>query len=254
MRQILCAILSAFTISSAYGWNPTRDFADGFYWSNFPVQMTVIDSDSNRLAQLKRLSDQAVVTWENVVTSANLWTMGSQQVGASGGNIIRWSNNFTAETGLDSNSVLAVTIRYTGGPYIAKSEIVINGNNAINNSESNLRTVILHELGHTVGLDHSQYSNAVMAANLILGFSGLHSDDVTGIQQVTQQTLQRQATGYISPLAGQETSESQSPLSCGTVDMGGGGSGGGPGNGLFSLALGLMVALLAAAKTFKKRI
>lgn len=257
MRQLLFAIVSALSITSAYGYRFTQDFdinTGGFYWRSFPVAMTVIDSDANRLNLLKRLADEAVVTWENVViTTANLWTMSAQQAGSLRGNTIRWSNNFSAETGLDSSSILAVTIRYTGGPYISKTEIIINGNNPINNSETNLRTVILHEMGHTLGLDHSEFSNAVMAPNLIFGFNGLHSDDRAGIAAVASETLRRQATSYISPLSAQETTESESPLSCGTVDLGQGGGGSGPGNGLFSLALGLMLALIASAKGLKKR-
>lgn len=252
MRKLICAIVSVFSVTQAQGYQLTEDFVNGFYWQSLPVNMLVIDSDSNRLSMLKRLTDEAVVTWENVGIQ-NLWTMSAQQVASARGNSIRWSNNFAADTGLDPNSILAVTIRWTGGPYIARSEIIINGNNAINQSESNLRTVILHELGHTLGLDHSQFSNAVMAANLILGFNSLHSDDRAGIKAVTDETLRRQATGYISPLAGSEETTSESPLSCGTVDMTGGDGSGGPGNALFSLALGLMMALVAMGKGLKKR-
>lgn len=252
MRKLLLALLTVVSVQPVLGWNVTEDFQKGFYWSSLPVSMTVIDSDSNRMQLMKALVDDAVTSWEGTVVS-NLWTMSAQQVNSAGGNIIRWSNNFAAETGLSPQSVLAVTVRYTGGPYIARAEIIINGNNAINSSETNLRKVILHELGHTLGLDHSQYSNAIMASSISFNASSLHSDDRSGMQDVVNQTLQRQATGYISPLASYEESESQSPLNCGTVDMGGGSNGGGPGNGLFSLALGFLITLIALAKTSKKQ-
>lgn len=251
MRKLIIAAISFFSIANAYSWNATQDFEQGFYWSTFPVNMKVIDSNATRLNLMKRLADESVQIWQNVVVG-QLWSMSAQQVASASGNIIRWSNNFSAETGLDANSILAVTIRYTGGPYIARAEIIVNGNNVINQSESNLKTVLLHELGHTLGLDHSQYSNAVMAANLILGYNGLHSDDQQGISAVVGETQRRQAIGYVSPLSQSEETQSNSPLSCGTVDMSGG-SGGGGGNTIFSLGIGLLLALIAVARPLKRK-
>lgn len=251
MRKFFLITLSFLALTNAQAWNATQDFNQGFYWSALPVNMKVIDSDSNRLNLIKRLTDESVQIWQNVIVG-QLWNMSAQQVASAGGNIIRWSNNFSAETGLDANSILAVTIRYTGGPYIARAEIIVNGNNIINQSESNLKTVLLHELGHTLGLDHSEYSNAVMAANLVLGFNGLHSDDRQGISAVVGETQRRQAIGYISPLSQSEDTQSASPLNCGTVDMSGG-AGGGGGNTIFSLGIGLILALLAAARPFKRK-
>lgn len=251
MRKLFIATLSFLSVTSAQAWNATQDFNQGFYWASLPVSMKVIDTDSNRLNLIKRLTDESVQIWQNVVVG-QLWTMSAQQVASAGGNIIRWSNNFSAETGLDASSILAVTIRYTGGPYIARSEIIVNGNNIINQSEANLKTVLLHELGHTLGLDHSEYGNAVMAANLVLGYSGLHSDDRQGISAIVGETQRRQAIGYVSPLSQSEDTQSSSPLNCGTVDMSGG-AGGGGGNTIVSLGIGLLLALIAAARPVKRR-
>jgi hypothetical protein len=246
---LLCALIS----TQALAWKATTDFEQGFYWSALPVDLTVVDADSGKLQYLNQLVTRAASTWEAVVPR-DLWGIGAA---ASGGrNIVRWSNNFARETGLDEGSVLAVTIRYSNGPYITRTEIIINGNNAINSYQQNLQTVLIHEMGHTLGLDHSEYSNAVMAASLIFNYQGLHWDDEQGMNAVVNETLRRQAIGYVSPLAKSQETESASPLSCGTVDLGSGrgGQGGGGTNMIISLSLGLVLAILLGKRPLKHKV
>lgn len=244
--RLTTVLLSSLIALPALAYRETIDFQQGFYWSRFPVSMIVADANATRLQQIKGLVDQAAGEWESGLE--NLWNITGVQSSASG-NVIRWSNNFGNETGLDENSVLAVTIRYSQGPYIVKGEIIINGNNRLNGSDSNLHTVIVHEMGHTLGLDHSEYNNAVMAANLIFNYQGLHWDDQAGMAAIVGETKRRQAIGFVSPLSSAEEEESSSALgSCGTVDLGGG-SGGGGGNMILSLGLGMLMTLAL----FKRR-
>jgi hypothetical protein len=143
---------------------------------------------------------------------------------------------------MDPSSVLAVAIRYVNGPYFAKTEIVINGGHSLNQNDYFLRTTLTHELGHTMGLDHSDVSSAVMAPSLQLQYFGLQNDDVVGMQAAAEETDRRQVTGYISPLAYSKVEKSTSPLSCGTV-----GTAGTPGmnmNAGLSLASGLLITFL----------
>jgi hypothetical protein len=242
--RLTLVMLSTLLALPALAYRETIDFQQGFYWSRFPVSMIVADANATRLQQIKGLVDQATAEWESGLE--NLWNITGQSSGS--GNVIRWSNNFGNETGLDESSVLAVTIRYSQGPYIVKGEIIINGNNRLNSAESNLRTVIVHEMGHTLGLDHSEYNNAVMAANLIFNYQGLHWDDQQGMAHIVSTTKQRQAIGYVSPLSSGQEEESSSALgSCGTVDMGGGSGGGG--SMILSLGLGMLMTLAL----FKRR-
>lgn len=215
----------------------TSDFQNGFYWATLPISIQVIEGDPSRKAMLEDLAKSAVMKWEDS-SGLSLWDF----VGSGTRNIIRWSNNFAAETRMDPATVLAVAIRYTNGPYFAKTEIVINGGHTYNQDQAYLHTTLTHELGHTMGLDHSDVSEAVMAPTLQPWFTDLHNDDVQGILSAHAEIENRQITRYVSPLA-YSSGESTTPLSCATV---------GPVttasalsfNGLLSLVSGLLISFV----------
>ncbi len=237
MRWLLLVLAAA----PAWGYNLTQDFTNGFYWASLPVKFTILEKDPTRKALLDRLAAAAVEEWERE-TELSLWDLASSGTN----NVIRWSSNFAAETKMDPQSVLAVAIRYTNGPYFAKSEIVINGGHSAFNSpysainNINLATTLVHELGHTLGLDHSENMLAVMAPTLQYPYNGLQEDDLDGMKDVHAQTENRQLTRFISPLAYSAGSEGKSPLSCGTTASATTGGGG----GLASLGLGMLIGFV----------
>lgn len=222
----------------AWSYQFTSDFKNGFYWQELPVNITVIENDPARKALLEDLAQAAIDDWQSS-SGLSLWNF----IGTGTKNIIRWSTNFARETRMDPESVLAVAIRYTDGPYFAKTEIVINGGHTYNQNEHLLRTTITHELGHTMGLDHSEVGQAVMAPTLQPYYSGLHRDDVDGILAAHSEIHNRQLTRYVSPLAYKKEESSSQPLSCGTI---------GPAsansalnlNGLLSLASGILIGFI----------
>lgn len=226
----------------AWGYKLTQDFTNGFYWAQLPVNFTIVESDPSRASLITQLAQGAISEWENR-TGFSLWDL------TSGGtsNIIRWSTNFAAETQMDATSILAVAIRYTDGPYFAKSEIVINGNHPSFNTSfasinrMNLGTTLVHELGHTMGLDHSENMMAVMAPTLQYPYNGLHSDDLNGMGDAHAQTENRQITKYVSPLAYSKEISESTPLSCGTT---GAATPIASQNHLGSLAVGLLIGLV----------
>ncbi len=221
MKKVLLLLgLVIITISESWAYKFTTDFAAGFYWANLPIQMTVVDSDSTRKARIESITKVAMNEWMDSV-GTDIWGYYASALGASasGKNVVRWSNNFQAETGMSAVTTLAATIRYTSGPYIARTEIVINGSHQMNNNDYYLKTILIHEFGHTVGLDHSDDPYAVMAPSIQLTYNGLGSDDINGMNAVVSKTHNYQAIGYVSPLSKGESSSSTSPMSCGSVNL-----------------------------------
>jgi len=158
---LLKLILIFFFTTTTWGYRLTSDFLNCFYWSELPINITVLDNDPTRKAMLEDLSKVAIEEWQSR-SGLSLWDYS----GAATKNIIRWSTNFAKETKMDPESTLAVAIRYTKGPYFAKTEIVINGGHALNQNQSYLRTTLTHELGKKMGLYHSDGDQAVRAPTL----------------------------------------------------------------------------------------
>lgn len=244
---ICCAFL-LITPSKGFAWSFTEDFNAGYYWKSLPVSFGKFVTNPSDGALLAQLTDQAQQEWENAV-GREIWSMpGGYVVGAGSGNHIRWSNNFAAETGYDPNTTLAVTVRYSSGTYFSKVEIILNGDNSAlrSNSQGMLKKTILHELGHTIGLDHSQ-QYSIMGANLS-GVSSLQWDDSQGANAAIDEHLYRQQIGYVSPLA--SDSGNNTFAACGSVVLASSDSEGpGPGGSfILSLGLGLIFALFSRRK------
>lgn len=237
MWKTLLIMISLIEVAHAYRF--TRDFQNGFYWENLPIRIAVVESNPTLKNKLDTLTAQAVQEWE---TSTNLDVWDIVPAGNST-NIIRWSNDFANETKMDEGSVLAVAIRYTEGPYFAKTEIVINGKHRYNQNNSDLFTTIKHELGHTMGLDHSDVLGAIMWPELQTYGVGVSHDDVQGMNEAYDIMMERQLTRYVSPLAYETSSESQG-LSCATVTT----TPMAAGQGLVSLIIGMLISFVRKVK------
>jgi len=216
-----------FLMSSlkAFSYQFTTDFNQGIYWKTFPIVMKKFVVEISDGALLTKIVSEAEVEWENVVKNKlgkniDLWNFTSPvSSGGHSGNYIRWSENFAAETGYSALTTLAVTIRYNAGSFLEHVEIILNGNRSDlkQNWNQTLKKTILHEFGHSIGLDHTD-ANAVMAA--YLGpYSSLQPDDIEGGAQVIAETLHRQEIGYVANIGSNEKYENNLLGACGTVEI-----------------------------------
>lgn len=246
---LLGIFLGVFTTVVANAYTFTSDFQAGAFWPSLPVDIDKFAVDASEGTQLSAVVSDSEDEWESAV-GTELWDFSTpvQYNQNFSGNNIRWSNNFSSDTGYDSQTTLAVTIRYRQGNHLVKTEIILNGELAYlrQNQGNILKKTILHELGHVIGLDHTSHY-AIMRAS-VTDLDTLQSDDINGAIAVTDETLARQAGGgNVQPLAGDSieiNSQREGLGACGTVAMIDDQSGGGPGNGFIaSLLIGMILTV-----------
>ncbi len=229
----------------------TDDFKAGHYWQSFPLGISRFVADNSEGTLLEEVTRSAEEQWESAI-GKNIWDLTPVIVSMSySGNYIRWSNNFAADTGYDPTRTLAVTIRYASGTYLQKVVIILNGGMPQLRQDwaGLLHKTVLHEMGHVIGLDHSN-ETSIMAA-YISSLSTLQQDDIAGGNAVINETLYRQSIGYVAPSTASNKESNGSMLSsCGTIDTGSGPKGGGPAG--FALSLGLGVSLTFFIRRLKR--
>lgn len=221
---------------SSFAYNFASDVQQGMFWSSFPLTMQVVvpTDDGGLLMKLVKESEQE---WEDSL-GLNIWDI---RAAASGDeNTIYWENDFGNATGYNPNQTLAVTFRYQQMGIFSKVQIVLNGSMSTlrQNWNSLLKKTILHEMGHTFGLDHST-EPAIMQA-YIGAFNGLQADDIAGGNAVIDVQVERQATGAYLAL----DEQGNQIVACGSIttqtDINNGGSNLASLSFLISLLLGFI--------------
>ncbi len=243
MRTFLFALFFSTPLLHSYVF--TQDFKQGIYWAKFPILLSEISIENDSL--LKMIVQDCELEWESEL-GQEIWDISS----GTSSNKIRWSNNLGDETGYDEESTLAVTIRYRKGTYFERVEIILNGKNQElrQNLGGILYKTVLHELGHTIGLDHTE-EPAIMQA-MISPIDHLQLDDIEGGLAVMTENQYRQSIRYVSPLS--STKESHSAVSCGTIDVDDSDQGNGPYNFALSFVFGVIVIYLTRSLQYRGKI
>lgn len=231
--------MAVFFSTKSYGYAFTQDFNKGFYWRVFPLEVKKFASNATDGALLESLATEAFAEWEAVV-GKNLWVVTPvEQSTKYTGNYIRWSENFGSETGYDPTRTLAITVRYNQGTFFEHTEIILNGGLSYlrQNWGNTLKITLLHEIGHTLGLDHSD-QEAIMAASLG-SVNVLQPDDINGMNALVDETIKRQTSGYTSPYSSNSAPTNNKLISgCGSIKE----VNSDPGNFMGAGIIGLLVA------------
>ena len=189
--------------SIVFSFEFTSDFKMGYFWMNFPILFTVNPSGLSE-DDLKITEDalvDAMETWYSQADSPiRVWEFipWDQVQGNGGVQVVKWSSDFTRETGYSALGTMAVTIRQSTTPFIRKSDIIVNSTHTSLRNQENLTLVLVHELGHTLGLDHSNQVGAVMYSSLSFGPMAnreLSEDDINGYNAVVAENINRQKNG-----------------------------------------------------------
>ncbi len=236
--------LTLFAAPEAWTYTLTQDFQQGIYIPNFPIDMKRFAVDASEGSTLQSITQAATDEWENAL-GVDLWDVQGNYtlaLGGYSGNYIRWSNNFAAETGFDPTRTLAVTVRYNNGNFVTNIIIILNGGMPFLRANQNniLYKTILHELGHTIGLDHSQQP-AIMQA-FVGQIDHLTQDDVDGGNAIVDETLNRQSSGFVAKSTADVKDGATKMVGCGSIQLV---ESGGGGSGIMAPLLSFLIGLLA---------
>lgn len=268
MKKLMMLVLATFVATNAlYAFQLNNVAKNGARWRSYPVSMSLNTTDSG-------LADKAVLTaiqdqmskWNDAVGFEVLEVSGMDKTPAAntmdvdGMNMIAFSTNFrTDSNGFDPRSAVAIAGQYGDGYAMTDAFLLFNSEYVAWDTDTatsiskrtyrdHLPTIALHELGHVLGLGHSDNTSAVMAATRQTKIMDtLTNDDIAGGKYITGVSSATE-TG-----AGQSTTDNTSGSGmsggCGTITSNSGGSNGGNISGNAAIMLLPMLALLF----FRKR-
>ena len=122
----LIATIFYFYTSLAFSYQFTNDFLGGAFWKSFPISVSFISENSTLADNTMAFLIEAEKEWESEA-GIDMWDIQwSGQQENQQQSIVRWSSNFSEETGYNSATTLAVTIRYQRAPYLLRTEIILN--------------------------------------------------------------------------------------------------------------------------------
>jgi len=157
-------------------------------WDNPEILFNVNTTNCPASMDIPSLITDAVKVWNNVATSRVKVSYNAPTSSTSTGNptTVYCEPNFSSVTGADPNAVPAAALPTPSGHVIVSGVLYLNVSaGAANISVYNrdlLLVIIAHEVGHILGLGHSQDTNALMYYNAgAKTHLALAQDDIDGV-------------------------------------------------------------------------
>jgi len=271
MKKILILVLATLaTTQTLFAFQLNNVAKNGARWRSYPVSMTLnVDNAGLTDKEVMATIQEEMAKWNDVVGFQVLEVSGLETTPAAntmdvdGINMIAFSTNFkTDSNGFDPQSAVAIAGQYGDGYSMTDAFLLFNAEYVAWDTDSatstakrsyrdHLPTIALHELGHVLGLGHSDNTSAVMAATRQTKIMAtLTDDDIAGGKYVT--SVDSSASNYGSEETNSNnTTNSSSSGGCGTiVNNSNGSSNGGNISGNAAIMLLPMLSLLF----FRKRV
>jgi len=174
-------------------------------WPTFPVNWVLVPTQGANITGSRTLSavaDTSFGTWDAITTATIAFTRGadvapSTNYGFDSRNILK--TNLTTQEWLSSGAGQALAITSTTSAAltgeILDADIIFNPDPTLPFSTSpttpalsyDFETVLTHEVGHLLGLDHSAILSATMFPRVSLGVNApraLSADDIAGVSSI----------------------------------------------------------------------
>lgn len=151
----------------------------GEKWSNVPVNVYADSSfDATYISQLQ----QAISAWNSTRVGTVLRYSGTTR------NPYMVSGIGVTKAPISTAGVVGNTVQTCTGSTINKAVITLNSNLSFNNGATTsgtyyLKSVFMHELGHSLGLDHNNDSSSIMC-EYYTGMTTLSSSDIDDLDSL----------------------------------------------------------------------